>query len=166
MAYNGRNDNRRRRRRGGGGGDRSRRGGNDRKRERSIEELEREYVNRLRNDGKEKAVCPICDKPIIISNQAIRHRESGKPAHFDCVLRALRDVMKPAQGEKIAYLGGGSFGVIQERNNHGRTRFVIRESMQYEERKKRGHDKQDDASKNPPAEPVKTDTPPAGDVTT
>ncbi|MEK6793425.1 MAG: hypothetical protein AABZ39_01515 [Spirochaetota bacterium] len=114
---------------------RDRRGG--RRRERSLDELEREYVNRLRNDGVEKPICALCEKPIIVLNQAIRHRESGKPAHFDCIVRMLRETMRPGPQEKIAYLGGGSFGVIEERNQHGRIRFTVRERLQYEERKRR-----------------------------
>lgn len=85
----------------------------------------------------EKPVCALCDKPIIVINQAIKHKESGKPAHFDCIVRMLRETMRPGPNEKIAYLGGGSFGVIEERNQHGRIRFTIRERLQYEERKRR-----------------------------
>jgi hypothetical protein len=60
---------------------------------------------------------------------AIAHRETGGPAHFDCILKILREEHRPAENEKICYLGNGSFGVVQFR---GPMRFFVRKRVQYE----------------------------------
>jgi hypothetical protein len=62
-------------------------------------------------------------------SSAIAHRETGGPAHFDCILKVLRDEHRPAENEKICYLGNGSFGVVQFR---GPLRFFVRKRVQYE----------------------------------
>jgi hypothetical protein len=61
---------------------------------------------------------------------AIAHRETGGPAHFDCILKVLREEHSPAENEKICYLGNGSFGVVQFR---GPMRFFVRKRVQYEQ---------------------------------
>jgi hypothetical protein len=56
------------------------------------------------------------------------------PAHFECVMRELLDSNEIAPEEKICYLGGGSFGIVEFRPPGGPTRFVIRKRIQYEEK--------------------------------
>jgi hypothetical protein len=67
---------------------------------------------------------------------ALTHRVAGKPAHFDCVVQELRESNEVAPQEKICYLGGGSFGIIELRPAGGPSRFVIRKRIQYEEKEK------------------------------
>ena len=76
--------------------------------------------------------CPICQKAVRDLNSAITHQQSGNPAHFDCVLRALRSDNSLLQNEKICYLGKGSFGIVQFRQQSGSPRFFIRKRIQYE----------------------------------
>jgi hypothetical protein len=78
-------------------------------------------------------LCPVCQKAVRELHAAITHRESGKPAHFDCILQLLRDSSDLQESEKICYLGKGCFGVVQFRQNAGPTRFVIRRRIQYEQ---------------------------------
>jgi len=78
-------------------------------------------------------LCPICQKAVRELHAAITHRESGQPAHFDCVLQLLRESNELQDSEKICYLGKGSFGIVQFRANPGTPRFVIRKRIQYEE---------------------------------
>ena len=59
----------------------------------------------------------------------IAHRETGGTAHFDCILRLLREEHNPGENEKICYLGNGSFGVVQFRPP---LRFFVRKRVQYE----------------------------------
>ncbi len=87
-------------------------------------------------DGQESGElpeCPVCLKPVRELNTAIAHRETGKAAHFDCVLRLLREERKPSQNERICYLGKGSFGVVEMRSGGRPMPFFIRERIQYEQ---------------------------------
>ncbi len=74
-------------------------------------------------------LCPVCQRPVRELSSAIAHRETGGPAHFDCILKVLREEHRPAENEKICYLGNGSFGVVQFR---GPMRFFVRKRVQYE----------------------------------
>jgi len=78
-------------------------------------------------------LCPLCQKAVRDLTSAITHRESGQPAHFDCILKALRSDNAVAQHEKICYLGKGSFGIVQFREQSGSRRFFIRKRIQYED---------------------------------
>lgn len=77
--------------------------------------------------------CPVCQKPVRELHAAITHRESGQPAHFDCIVQLLRESTDLQDSEKICYLGKGSFGVVQFRQNAGPMRFLIRKRIQYEQ---------------------------------
>ena len=74
-------------------------------------------------------LCPVCQRPVRELASAIAHRETGEPAHFDCILKLLREEHNPGENEKICYLGNGSFGVVQFR---GPMRFFVRKRVQYE----------------------------------
>jgi hypothetical protein len=78
--------------------------------------------------------CPVCGKPVRELASALTHRVSRRPAHFDCVVRELRETNEVAPQEKICYLGGGSFGILEFRPPGGPSRFVIRKRIQYEEK--------------------------------
>jgi len=76
--------------------------------------------------------CPICKQPVRELASALTHRETRQPAHFDCIMREIRDSNELAPQEKICYLGGGAFGILEFRQGPGR--FVIRKRIQYEEK--------------------------------
>jgi len=78
--------------------------------------------------------CPICGKQVRELASALTHRVARQPAHFDCVMRELRDSNEVAPQEKICYLGAGTFGILEFRPPGGPTRFVIRKRIQYEEK--------------------------------
>jgi hypothetical protein len=78
--------------------------------------------------------CPVCGKPVRELVSALTHRVARQPAHFDCVVRELRESNEVAPQEKICYLGGGSFGILEFRPSGGSPRFVIRKRIQYEEK--------------------------------
>ncbi len=78
--------------------------------------------------------CPVCGKPVRELSSALTHKLSRQPAHFDCVVRELRDSNEVAPQEKICYLGGGSFGILEFRPQGSSNRFVIRKRIQYEEK--------------------------------
>ena len=78
--------------------------------------------------------CPICSKPVRDLASALTHRISHQPAHFDCIVRELRDSTKIAPQEKLCYLGAGSFGILEFRAPGGPSKFVIKKRIQYEEK--------------------------------
>ena len=78
--------------------------------------------------------CPVCGKQVRELASALTHRVARQPAHFDCVMRELRDSNEVSPQEKICYLGGGTFGILEFHPPGGPTRFVIRKRIQYEEK--------------------------------
>jgi hypothetical protein len=78
--------------------------------------------------------CPVCGKQVRELASALTHRVARQPAHFECVMRELLDSNEVAPEEKICYLGGGSFGILEFRPPGATTRFVIRKRIQYEEK--------------------------------
>jgi hypothetical protein len=78
--------------------------------------------------------CPLCGKPVRELSSALTHRVSRQPAHFDCIVRELRDSTEIGPEEKLCYLGGGSFGVLEFRPAGAASRFVIKKRIQYEEK--------------------------------
>lgn len=78
--------------------------------------------------------CPVCGKPIRELASALTHRVSRQPAHFDCVVRELRESNEVAPQEKICYIGGGSFAILEFRPQGSPSRFVIRKRIPYEEK--------------------------------
>jgi hypothetical protein len=78
--------------------------------------------------------CPLCGKPVRELSSALTHKPTRKPAHFDCVVRELRESNDVAPQERICYLGGGSFGILEFRPPGSASRFVIRKRIQYEEK--------------------------------
>jgi hypothetical protein len=78
-------------------------------------------------------MCPVCEKAVRDLSSAITHRDTGNPAHFDCILKILREENSLSESEKICYLGKGSFGIVQFRSNGSPLRFLIRKRIQYED---------------------------------
>ena len=82
--------------------------------------------------AREYPTCPRCEKPIREVSSAIRDPETDKPLHFDCVLAELVEKETLAEGERISYLGNGSFGIINGQGKSNRD-FRIKRRIQYEE---------------------------------
>ncbi len=78
--------------------------------------------------------CPVCGKPVRELASALTHRVSRQPAHFDCVVRELRESNEIAPQEKLCYLGDGCFGILEFKAPGGPSRFVIKRRIQYEEK--------------------------------
>jgi hypothetical protein len=78
-------------------------------------------------------MCPVCQKAVRELSSAISHQETGQPAHFDCILKVLREKNSVTENEKICYLGKGSFGIVQFRHGSGPMKFLIRKRIQYEQ---------------------------------
>lgn len=78
--------------------------------------------------------CPVCGKPVRELPSALTHRVSGKPAHFECIMKEIRDANELAPQERLCYLGAGTFGILQFRSAGGATKFTIRKRISYEEK--------------------------------
>jgi len=89
---------------------------------------------RQKKDRAPKDICPICNKPINFSITAIVHRETGKKAHFDCILKELKKSYHLNPKEEIYYLGGGSFGIVETVKGKKPVGFIINKRIQYEEK--------------------------------
>ncbi|NMA22079.1 MAG: hypothetical protein GX938_01005 [Spirochaetales bacterium] len=59
-----------------------------------------------------KEECAICHQRIDVIASALTH-PSGGYAHFDCVLGQLESERTLAEGQKISYIGRGTFAVVQ-----------------------------------------------------
>jgi len=76
--------------------------------------------------------CPICGKPVYdLSTALCSDRETGLPAHFDCVLERVAASESLAAGEKIVYLGAGAFGVVEYKDK-SETSFTVKRRIQWE----------------------------------
>jgi hypothetical protein len=82
---------------------------------------------------KDFPLCPLCKGQIRELSSAIQYRETGEPAHFDCILNVIEKNEELASHEKICYLGNGSFGVIRFQKDPSVFPFIIRKRIQYEE---------------------------------
>jgi hypothetical protein len=76
--------------------------------------------------------CPLCGNPLYdLSSALASNKETGEPAHFDCVLERViaSETLEP--GEKIVYLGSGTFGVV-EYKDRSETAFTVKRRIQWE----------------------------------
>ena len=93
----------------------------------------RDFFRRFRGEKQELLRCPICERDITELPSAITHRETGHPAHFDCIMKGIEQAEAISQNEKICYLGKGSFGIVRFQKIGGSIPFVIRKRIQYED---------------------------------
>ena len=74
--------------------------------------------------------CPLCSEPVDDLMLALVHPETEDPAHFECVLNAIRAGEQLEPGEQICYVGGGVFAIV--RAGRGRRSARIRKRIPYE----------------------------------
>lgn len=80
----------------------------------------------------EPQTCPLCGKPLYdLSTALSSDRETGVPAHFDCVLERVAASESLATGEKLVYLGSGAFGVVEFKDK-SETSFTVKRRIQWE----------------------------------
>lgn len=78
--------------------------------------------------------CPKCGKPIDDVSSAINDKNSGSPVHFDCIISDISSKEKLGEGEKIAYIGQGRFGVLYFENPRDQRKFTIKKIIEVEDR--------------------------------
>ena len=83
--------------------------------------------------ARDMPACPLCGKPVYDLSTAISaSRETGEPAHFDCVLERVVASESIAADEKLVYLGSGSFGVVEFKDNKSESAFSVKRRIQWE----------------------------------
>jgi hypothetical protein len=82
--------------------------------------------------ARDMPACPLCGKPVYdLSTALAASREAADPAHFDCVLERVAASESLAAGEKLVYLGSGSFGVVEFKDKAD-SAFTVKRRIQWE----------------------------------
>jgi len=76
--------------------------------------------------------CPWCGKQIDDVTCAIADKETGRPIHFDCVLKRVADMVSLEANDALCYIGGGRFGVIHYNNPPDVKDFTIKKIIEWE----------------------------------
>ncbi len=100
----------------------------------------RRHVNRdisIVYPEKPELICALCGEVIKETASSLSLPESGEPAHFDCVMKKLEETEHLEEGDSIAYLGGGSFGIIRK-NSQNSTGFEIKKKIDFENKENIG----------------------------
>jgi len=117
-------------------GDSSRDGGRESQRPASRDDQARQGRRpdeAIRSDAaRDMPSCPLCGKPVYdLSTAVAASREQPEPAHFDCVIERVTASETLAAGEKLVYLGSGSFGVVVFKDKN-ESAFTIVRRIQWE----------------------------------
>lgn len=96
----------------------------------------KEKQDELVEEVEKGLVCPICEKPIRNIAMAIQQKESGKLAHFDCVLKQIHTQYhsRMSRNRRIYYIGAGNFALVKEqydKKGHLKSYRVL-EKFEYE----------------------------------
>lgn len=97
---------------------------------------EDEAIRNFKNANQ--PVCPRCSKTIYDLSSAIMDRGGSSPIHFECAMELLAAEEKLEEGDKIAYIGQGRFGVLNYVNIRDVRHFTIKKIIDWEERGSRG----------------------------
>lgn len=84
----------------------------------------------------ESVQCPICNKSINNMANSIKDLSTENHCHFECVVAELKKQVNVRQNQRIAYVGSGSFAVIEDTKEDGRNKFIIIQKLQYMSAKK------------------------------
>ena len=100
----------------------------------------RQHVNRDNTivfPEKPELVCALCGEVIKEAASTLAMPDTGEPAHFDCVMKKLEESETLVEGDTIAYLGGGNFGIIRK-NSQNPAGFEIKKKIDFENKDKIG----------------------------
>jgi hypothetical protein len=81
--------------------------------------------------------CPVCGKPIRDISAAITDKNSGLPAHFDCIIAKISENEVQDRGDVVAYIGGGRFGVVHYQSPQDTKNFKIKKIIEWEVKENR-----------------------------
>ncbi len=87
---------------------------------------------RQAQDPRDMPLCPLCGKPVYdLATAVSASRDTGEPAHFDCVLERVSASETLAATEKLVYLGSGSFAVVEFKDKN-ESAFSVKRRIQWE----------------------------------
>ncbi len=107
---------------------------NDRDKRNFKRDSRRRHANRdisIIYPEKPELVCAICGEAIKETASTLAMPNTGDPAHFDCVMKRLEENETLEDGDTIAYLGGGNFGIIRK-NSQNPAGFEIKKKIDFE----------------------------------
>jgi hypothetical protein len=81
--------------------------------------------------------CPYCGKPIKDIASAIADKNNGVPVHFDCIIARIGEGETLEQGDAVAYIGGGRFGVVHFGSPQDNRNFTIKKILEWENKENR-----------------------------
>jgi len=93
-------------------------------------------------ETRDMPACPLCGKPVYDLFTALSaSRDTGEPAHFDCVLERVNASESLAAEEKLVYLGSGAFGVVEYKDrDKSESAFLVKRRIQWEKRRRSWND--------------------------
>jgi len=80
--------------------------------------------------------CEKCGEPITDLTQALSDKNTGKPVHFECILKFLKNSEVLKEKEEVVYIGNGNFAVVYFENPKVRSKFKIVKLIEWEDRSK------------------------------
>lgn len=100
-------------------------------------ETQSKLDNAMKEIKSRKVVCPECGQIIDDIASAISEKNSGKPVHFECIVKKLEKQEYLQGNDKIAYIGQGKFAVVTYENPHDTIHFKIKKTIEWENRDKK-----------------------------
>lgn len=76
--------------------------------------------------------CELCGQPILEMASAMANKGSGKPVHFDCIVRKLSEHERLSEKDRMTYIGNGKFAVLHFENPHDMRHFSIVKEIEWE----------------------------------
>lgn len=98
------------------------------------DELEKERQNTITEIHSREVKCAVCGELISDIFSAISDKLTGKPVHFECVIKKIEGEENLQENEKIAYIGQGRFGVLSYENIRDQKNFKIKKIIEVEDR--------------------------------
>ena len=86
---------------------------------------------------KQELTCALCGELISETASSLAMPDTGEPVHFDCVMKKLEEQETLEEGDTIAYLGGGNFGIIRK-NSQNPAGFEIKKKIDFENKENIG----------------------------
>lgn len=107
--------------------------------QRNLQKFSMENELAIREYRKNVKICEICGRAIVAEDIdcALPNRETGNPAHFDCVLKQVCERERLSKNEHVVYIGQGKFAVLSFENPRDLRKFVIRRTIEWEKTDKR-----------------------------
>ncbi len=84
-------------------------------------------------EPREYESCPLSGEPIDNIYVAIADPDSGKPSRFDKVIEHLSKREELAANQRVAYIGAGNFGIIEEQVKDRRKTYELVKKIPYED---------------------------------